>query len=455
MASSRPCIELDRKLEVLDLKYRVGESVFHEVKCDENEKVIDTVMQNIGEGVRSHHLPRPIFPEVGVVAFVPEEWGGPWLSRHQVLTRLANYFHIVWAEPARSWRELVFGGEKPVVQYHRLEMFPNGFTLYQPERWLPQFGRPVWLASWTAVERGRRATALLRRRGCKTIVFYLWRPYFDQVLDARLHDLSCYHIVDEYSFSTTEQSLSEREVKLIKRVDQVFIHSPALLERKGRFNPHTRFVPNGVDYQAFATPQVEPADLHGIPHPRVGYVGIIKGQLDFQLLRDLAIHHSEWSFVLVGPTGKLGRDSSLVDQLSRLRNVYFLGDKPRGIACAYPQHMDVCLLPYKVNDYTKYIYPLKLHEYLASGKPIVGTSIRSLLDFTHVIKLATTQADWSQAMTESLAPSMTSNEEMQNRRNIAKQVDWGTLVHSIAGSICERLGSPYMEQFAVLSLETL
>jgi len=415
----------------------------------------DTVMKNPGTGQKPIGLARPLFSEVGVVAFVPEEWGGPWLSRHQVLTRLAEYFHVVWAEPARSWRELVFGGGKPVNRSPRSETFPEGFYLYQPERWLPQFDRPTWLASWTAVKRARRAEALLRRRGCRTIVFYLWRPYFDHVLDARSHDLSCYHIVDEYSFSAMEQSLSDREVQLIKRVDQVFIHSPALLERKGQFNPHTRLVPNGVDYQAFATVQAEPADLREIPHPRIGYVGIIKAQLDFQVLLDLAIHHSQWSFVFVGPKRNLGKDSPLVDQLSKLKNVYFLGNKPKEIACAYPQHMDVCLLPYKANDYTKYIYPLKLHEYLAGGKPIVGTSIRSLLDFTHVIKLASTHEEWSRALTESLAPHMVSNDETQNRRNIAQQVDWGTLVHGIAGSICDRLGSSHTERFATIQLEAL
>jgi len=410
-------------------------------------------MKNPGTGHRPIRLAKPLFPEVGVVAFVPEEWGGPWLSRHQVLTRLSEYFHVVWAEPARSWRKLVFGGGKPVNRSPRSETFPEGFSLYQPERWLPQFDRPAWLASWTSAERGRRAAALLRQRGCKIIVFYLWRPYFDSVLDSRLYDLSCYHIVDEYSFSPSELPLTNREIRLIKRVDQVFIHSPALLERKGHFNPHTRFVPNGVNYRAFATPQAKPDDLARIPRPWLGYVGIIKTQLDFQLLLDLAGRHMEWSFVFVGPKGKLGADAPLVDQLSELQNVYFLGHKPIDVACAYPQHMDVCLLPYKANDYTKYIYPLKLNEYLAGGKPIIGTSIRSLLDFAHVIKLASTQEEWSRALTESLAPDMVSNEKTQNRRNIAKQVDWGTLVHSIAGSICERLGSPYMEQFAVLTPE--
>ena len=415
----------------------------------------DTAMKNPGTGLKPIGLARPLFPEVGVVAFVPEEWGGPWLSRHQVLTRLAKYFHIVWAEPARSWRELVFGGGKPVNRSPRSETFPEGFSLYQPERWLPQFDRPTWLSSWTAVERARRAAALLRRRGCRTIVFYLWRPYFDHVLESGSYDLSCYHIVDEYSFSPTELPLTDREIQLIKRVDQVFIHSPALLERKGHFNPHTLFVPNGVNYQAFASHQEEPADLKSISHPRIGYIGVIKSQLDLRLLLGLATRHVEWSFIFVGPHNSLGKDALLVEELSKLPNVHFLGHKPIERACAYPQHMDVCLLPYKTNDYTKYIYPLKLHEYLAGGKPIVGTPIRSLLDFSHVIKLANTPEEWSRAISESLARNGMSSDQIHMRRNIAKQVDWGTLVHGIAGSICDRLGSSHTERFAAIQLETL
>lgn len=410
----------------------------------------DAVMQNSGECSKPIGLSRPLLSDIGVIAFVPEQWGGPWLSRHQVLTRLSKYFRVVWVEPAPSWRKFGFANGRPVNRSHRSERFPEGFVLYPPEKWLPQFSRPAWLASWPTVKRSRRAAAWLRRRGCKTIVFYLWRPQFDSALDSDSHDLSCYHIVDEYSFSSIEQPLSDREVQLIKRVDQVFVHSPALLERKGHLNPHTRFVPNGVDYRAFAASHAEPADMREIPHPRLGYIGSIKTQLDLRLLLDLATHHSEWSFVFVG---NLRTDALLVDQLFKLRNVYFLGHRSIEVACAYPQHMDVCLLPYTINDYTKYIYPLKLQEYLAGGKPIVGTPIRSLLDFAHVIKLASTPEEWSSALTESLVPDAVSVDQIEKRRSIARQVDWETLVHDIAGSLCNRLGFPYKEQFAALNLQ--
>lgn len=416
--------------------------------------MVNAVSQGISFSVEPTRGSRPLFPDVGVVAFVPEAWGGPWLSRHQVLTRLSEYFQVVWEEPAGGWREFGLGERGSRDRIYRPKELPQGFVVHEPERWLPQFGRPAWLASWTALERARRAATLLRRGGCKVVIFYLWRPHFDDVLSSDAYDLSCYHIVDEYSFSPSELPLTDQEIRLIKRVDQVFIHSPALLERKGHFNPHTLFVPNGVNYRAFATQQEEPADLRAIPHPRIGYIGVIKAQLDLRLLLDLATRHVEWSFVFVGPQNSVRSEALLVDELSKLPNVYFLGHKPTEIACAYPQHMDVCLLPYKMNDYTKYIYPLKLHEYLAGGKPIVGRPIRSLLDFAHVIKLATTLEEWSQALNESLADDAVSFDQIEKRRSIAKQVDWGTLVHKIAGSMCTRLGSPYEEQLVAVKRET-
>jgi hypothetical protein len=85
---------------------------------------------------------------------------------------------------------------------------------------------------------------------------------------------------------------------------------------------------------------------------------------------------------------------------------------------------------------------------LAGGKPIVGTPIRSLSEFAHVIKLASTQSEWSRAVTESLAPDAISIDQIEKRRSIARQFDWETIVHDIARSMCNRLGPPYREQFS-------
>lgn len=396
----------------------------------------------------------PYFPEVGVMGLVPEEWGGSWQPRHQVLTRLASYFNVVWVNPARGWRELWFDAASSAGKVDFGAVDVRSFHVYQPEKWLPNFYRPRFLGSLSARQRLRQARRMLQNQGCGKTILYLWRPEFRSALDMVDHDRSFYHIDDEYTFSPVELPLDPQEARLIQRVDQVFIHSPALLKKKGHLNPHTLSIPNGVDYGAYAAPHDEPEDLSPIPHPRVGYVGVIKTQMDFSLLHRLAERHREYSFVFVGPRGYLGDSAELVEKLSKMPHVYFLGGRPVGALPAYTQHFDVCIMPYCVNDYTKFIYPLKLHEYLASGRPVVGSPIQSLQDFGHVIRLARTPEEWSDALRNLIAPDASSVERIDARRTVAQEYDWNRLVWRIARSMCDRLGPSYRDRFNRLPIES-
>lgn len=378
-------------------------------------------------------MTQPRLPEIGVLALVPDRWSARWATRHHVLSRLARHFHVVWVNPAREWREIGTEGT-PVGEGAGVPL-----EVYEPEFWLPKLYRPAWLARLASEQRLRRARALLERQGCRRTVLYLWRPNFAPALASVLHDLSCYHIDDEYSFSTVDRPIDAKERRLISAVDQVFIHSPALIEKKGSINPHTELVPNGVDYDAYAGRKPEPADLASIPHPRIGYTGVIKTQLDWALLHRLADRHSEWSFVFVGPLASQTGIAALAEDLGRRDNVHFLGGKPTRVLTAYPQHFDVCIMPYVVDDYTRYIYPLKLHEYLASGRPVVGTPIYSLQAFADVVRLASTPDEWSGALARALHVAGVAPPARARRQAVARQHDWDRLVERIADTICARM----------------
>jgi glycosyltransferase involved in cell wall biosynthesis len=391
----------------------------------------------------------PLFPDVGVLALPYQRWGWHWMTPHHVLTRLAQYFQVVWVNPAHErhdlWRQKVYAS----IQRTN-EISSPGFQIYTPELWLPKLYRPKWLAQFTFEQRLRRAQRLLIRRGCQKTILYLWFPDFGPALHSIPFDLSCYHIEDEYSFSPVERPVSETERRLIAAVDQVFVVSPGLFEKKGKINPHTVIVPHGVDYRAYATPLAEPGDLTPIPHPRIGYTGFLKRQLDWALLVQLAQQRPEWSFVFVGPQAPHREVTDAIRTLARLSNVYFLGAKTTHDLTAYPQHFDVCIMPYVLNDYTKYIYPLKLQEYLASGRPVVGSPIRSLQEFAHVLTLARTTDEWLQALRDSLAPHSYSAEQIEARRRVACEYDWEQVVQNIARVLCLRLGAVYMDQIEKL-----
>jgi glycosyltransferase involved in cell wall biosynthesis len=385
----------------------------------------------------------PYLGEVGVVGLVPDRWGGPWQPRHQILTRLARYFHVVWYDPPQGWREAWRARGAAPSAPAASEDLPPSFMLYRPGRALPRFYRPRLVATLTERQRLRLACRRLADRGVRKVILYVWRPELGAALDLIDHDLSCYHIDDEYTFSDVEQPLDETEARVIRRVDQVFIHSLALLDKKGHLNPQTIRVPNGVDYERYVIPRAEPGDLQPIPGPRIGYIGLLQMTVDFGLLLALARTNPRWSFVLVGPRGFLGEDARLLDELGRLPNVFLLGGKPVGELPAYAQHFDVCLLPYKMNDYTKFIYPLKLNEYLASGRPAVGTPIRSLREAEDVIRLAVTPDEWSRAIADSLGPDATSPARVADRRRVAHRHDWNILTARVATTLAARLGDDY------------
>jgi glycosyltransferase involved in cell wall biosynthesis len=105
-------------------------------------------------------------------------------------------------------------------------------------------------------------------------------------------------------------------------------------------------------------------------------------------------------------------------------------------------------MPYVRDDYTKYIYPLKLHEYLASGRPVVGTPIASLEAFRDVVRLPETQVQWSAAIAESLGPAANSSEQRMIRQALAKKFDWEILARRIAETMASRLGPEYSSRIA-------
>lgn len=374
----------------------------------------------------------PLFPELGVIGLVPETWGGPWMVRHHILTRLSRYFNVIWVDPAQEWRDWWLPGRSLSTPSLNPDV-PDlpGFRLYRANRWYPRVYNPPRFGQALENARLRRAAAHLRGMGARSIALYLWRPEFAAAMDAGVHDFSCYHIDDEYSFSSSEQPVSVEEARLIKRVDQVIVHSPALMEKKGGLNPRTALIPNGTDYQAFSEPTREPADLAAVPHPRIGYVGMVKEQLDLHLIAELAARHSSWSFVFVGPN-RVPREDPNATRLESMANVHFLGGREVSSLPAYMQHMDVCTMPYVLDDYTKFIYPMKMHEYLATGRRVVSRPIRSVQPFGDVIRLATTVDEWSAALKEAADPTTDSVEQKTQRQVVAEAHDWSNIAFRVA-----------------------
>lgn len=337
----------------------------------------------------------PLIPEVGVVALVADEWGQEWMSRHQILTRLAKYFHVVWVNPSPEWRQSLL---RPTKTAHVSSALPSGFHLFEAEFWLPKFYRPRSLAEYVFRKRLNRARDLLLQRGCNKVILYIWRPEFAESLDMLEADLSCYHIVDEYTFSDVELPNSERERNLLRRVDQVFVHTQALLEKK-RFAEFLR-------------------------------------QLDSDRCGLRLLHYNS-----SGDPSTAREEVTIraMDELSQRPNIHFLGHVTTAEMPFFPQHFDVCMMPYLLNNYTNYVYPLKLHEYLASGRPVIASPTRLLKEFEGPIQICHGVEEWSLAISKALEAEANSTAAREIRQSLARKHDWELLVKTIAQVFCQRL----------------
>ncbi len=188
-----------------------------------------------------------------------------------------------------------------------------------------------------------------------------------------------YDCMDELSaFADAPPALREREERLFSRANLVFTGGQTLFEAKQGRHPAVYAFPSSVDVPFFRTARTitsEPEDQKNIPHPRLGFYGVVDERLDVTLLGAVAALRPEWQWIIVGPT------VSKIDPatLPTLPNIHYLGGKPYAELPAYLSGWDVALLPFARNESTRFISPTKTPEYLAAGCPVVSTSIRDVV----------------------------------------------------------------------------
>ena len=216
-----------------------------------------------------------------------------------------------------------------------------------------------------------------------------------------MKSLTIYHAVDEYSAyapqTTTaadgnwQETIRKLEKEVIGQADLVFVTSPGLYESKRHLHPHVYPVPNGVDYDSFSRPTQPPAFRLGRPVPpahRLRRRHQRKTRLP--LLEAVASAHPDWQFIFIGPIASTTNESNCPD-CRRCPTCTFLGRKAVDELPDYLHPCDVCLIPYKRNEWTRNISPLKLYEYLATGAPIVSTDIPAAREFADDLWLASDQ----------------------------------------------------------------
>jgi len=223
------------------------------------------------------------------------------------------------------------------------------------------------------------------------------------------------------------------EPKTVKKADVVLTNSEFFEEMCSHINPHSYMVGQGCDISLFSdeNDSIEiPEEIKDIPKPIIGYVGSLKSsRLDIDLIEYIAKQRKNWSIVLVGPEDENFKNSNL----HNLDNVYFLGRKDESELPNYVKGFDVAINPQLANNLTIGNYPRKTDEYLAMGKPTLGTKTRAMEMFSDYVYLASSKEEYISLAEKALKEH--SEELAKNRKEFAKKHTWENNVEAIYNSI--------------------
>ena len=244
---------------------------------------------------------------------------------------------------------------------------------------------------------------LVEREGLQSPLVWLYTPMALPLAQKLAPRALIYDCMDELSaFLNAPRQLLQRESALLRAADLVFTGGPSLYEAKRHRHPAVHCFPSSVDVQHFARAgdaSIEPSAQAALPHPRLGFYGVIDERLDLTLIDALARAHADWQIVLVGPVVKIDPAT-----LPRGPNIHYFGQQPYERLPEFLAGWSVCLLPFALNDATRFISPTKTLEYMAAGKPIVSTAIRDVAQpYSHLVEIADSPASFVAACERLLA----------------------------------------------------
>jgi UDP-galactopyranose mutase len=235
-----------------------------------------------------------------------------------------------------------------------------------------------------------------------------------------------YDCMDELSaFKGAPEALKFHEHELLKRADLVFTGGQSLYEAKREMHHSVRAFPSSIERDHFMQARTrgeDPDDQKRIGHPRLGFFGVIDERFDIDLLDTVAAARPHWQFVMLGPITKI--DEALLPQ--RL-NIHYLGAKPYEQLPKYIAGWDVALLPFAINEATRYISPTKTPEYLAAGKPVVSTPITDVIrpyGQMDLVRIAGTPEEFIAAIEAALTVEATNEEWLERVDKFLAQTSW-------------------------------
>ena len=357
-----------------------------------------------------------------------DDWGRRVSSMQHLTLRLLDRADVVWIdaighrEPRLTLADLRRAARKILAMFRRGPEGPARAvaTGAQPRRRVAPRVLP-WHRNavvarfnrWSLLRDIRRALAECPPRG--PVVLVTGSPPSACVVGTAGEDASIYFCMDDFLHlpGTSPEMLAPLEQRLLGQVDALVATARRLLDTKRPVSNRAYYLPQGVNYEHFATIRQIPADLRDLPRPIIGFAGGISAAVDAVTVRALANAYPTGSVVLVGPV--------VVDVESmKAPNVHFVGARSYEDLPAYVQAFDVGIVPYVENEWTRSVDPLKLLEYMAAGIPVVASDLPEVAKYSTGVRIAPLGAGFVRAV----ADALTARPSASAGRSIAAANTW-------------------------------
>jgi glycosyltransferase involved in cell wall biosynthesis len=361
-------------------------------------------------------------------------WDWVWQRPQQFLSRLSKRHRVLFIEGPTPSEETRISK----ATLREVSDYPNVVVLQM------QVPAARWSnGAWVDKERRRLVQSLLAGplgQRFASPVQWFYDPMAVTAFAGHLHErVIVYDCMDELSlFRAAPPEIVRRERELLAVADVVFAGGPKIWRAKRELNANCFSFGCGVDAKHFARARDPllplPSDIAQLPQPLYGYIGVIDERLDYDLIAALA-DGTEGSVVMVGPWTKVDPAS-----FPRRENLHWLGGRDYAGLPAYAKGFDVCLMPFALNETTKFINPTKALEYMATGKPIVSTPIEDVVSqFRAVVSIAETHPDFiAQAARSARRPDQ---ERIEQGFRFVRRNSWESIVRQLEKHIDEALAS--------------
>jgi glycosyltransferase involved in cell wall biosynthesis len=371
------------------------------------------------------------------VVLAPNRWDAVWMNRQQIFSRLAERHWVLYSTGALSLRQRRGSRSSAFTSVCR----PGGVLVDEPSalRRVPRLAR--W-DQFVIRHTARRWRRLAGPPEAGPLIAYVFHPKFWPYVEDLDADYLVYHAYDLYEGNRGWNARLELFQRLLcQKADLAVSSSEAIADTLAlKYGRAPTVVANGADYDAFVTAADSggpaPANLLAIPRPRIGYTGALSRKVDFELITTLARRQRHWQFVLMGEVRSLdGHSRRAMAEAQAEPNIHTLPPQPHERVPDYVGAFDVNIMCYRLADdlWVDGIYPLKLHEYLAAGRPIVSADVPSVRPFAHVVAIARDPRQWERAIEIALTTGEPGS--LTARRQVAALNSWTARVRQLEAEL--------------------